>query len=116
MALILFPSELVHGHETTENHCDDHFSIEADLCHISVYHSSSSENHCEHDEHFVDSVEECELCDYITSRKIEIFLNSKSLTLEFITNKTTESCGQLIATTPLIDSKLGRAPPSSYNS
>ena len=114
MAFIIFPMNALHGHETEEAPCDDHFELAVDSCHISIYHNASEIEHCDHKEHLVDSEDECELCDFVLSRKIDFEVQSTDYALAIATK---QSNSNLVcqATLQKYDAQLqGRAPPVTY--
>ncbi|MDJ0646935.1 MAG: hypothetical protein QNJ57_13220 [Flavobacteriaceae bacterium] len=111
MAIVLFPLDSLHSHEKDAQQCHDHFELEIDLCHVSIFHNESKENQCEHEQHFVDSVDECELCKYISLRKLEISLNHTSLDLDTLDFESNLKGYSSLLPCQLSNYILGRAPP-----
>ena len=114
MAFIIFPMNALHGHETEEAPCDDHFELAVDSCHISIYHNASEIEHCDHKEHLVDSEEECELCDFVMSRKIDFVAQADDFTLSIVTKQSISNFAYQAAQQRCNAQLQGRAPPVTY--
>ena len=111
MAVVLIPIDSFHSHEIKHNDCQDNFELEIDQCHVSIYHSESEKNQCEHKEHIVDNPDECEICKYITSRRFEITLDKNSSFIQTSVFQTEFYHTYSFHTTYLIDNSQSRAPP-----
>jgi len=69
LSLTLLPSTPFHSHEEASHLCEINEELEQNTCHVSVYHNEYQENHCEHNHHFSKSVEDCDFCEYVNSRR-----------------------------------------------
>ncbi len=113
MAFIIFPLNVLHGHETEEFPChDDHFDLSVDSCHISIYHNASEIEHCDHKEHLVDRVEDCELCDFVASRTLDINFESTEYLISELATQSNFKLTSNAVKQQLKDNLQGRAPPT----
>lgn len=111
MALVLFPIDYLHGHEKDTHQCHDRFEFKNDLCHISIFHKELKEKHCQHEQHFVDSHEECELCKYLLSKKLDVVINANYFTIDKTNFQTKYKDTYSLLLSCFKDQRLGRAPP-----
>ena len=114
MAFIIFPMNALHAHESKEDPCHDHIDLAVDSCHISIFHDASELEHCDHKEHLVDRVEECDLCDVVTSRKLDFAVQASTYAPSITSEASNNS---FVYDTAIQDFKSilqGRAPPVTY--
>ena len=114
MALIVFPMNSLHAHEKEEAPCHDHFELAVDACHVSIFHNATDLEHCDHKEHMVDSVEDCELCDFVTSRKIDFAVISSTSNLTIAVQQSNSDFVDEAVQQTSKATLQGRAPPVTY--
>ncbi len=114
MAFIIFPMNALHAHEMEETPCHDHFDLAVDSCHVSIYHDASELEHCDHKEHVVDSEEDCDLCDVVTSRKIDFSVPDSNYDLRNSVEQSNHTVVHEAAQQKVKNTLQGRAPPLSY--
>ncbi len=112
LSITLLPINPFHNHEEESHSCEINTELEKNSCHLTVYHSESQENHCEHDHHFSKSSEDCEFCEYINTRRQLFAFNDFQFILIPPFIELEESQELLFINSNRDELILGRAPPS----
>lgn len=83
LALNWVPATFHIGHNHEHHHGADHCE-NVDPCHLTVHHYLSDNSSCEHDAHFIEEVDVCELCQFFQkTSEHQTILNSSVKTIYF---------------------------------
>ncbi len=112
LSTTLLPSStFFHNHEEESHLCEIGEELEKNTCHVTIYHNEYQENHCEHNHHFSKSVEECEFCEYISSRRQLFTFSDDQLVLITSFIEPSESLILSFKSSNCNERIQGRAPP-----
>lgn len=112
LSATLIPFSLLHHHEN-EDHCHEiNIKDESVLCHNKVYHKDIQEQTCDHNTHFSDWHDGCELCQFLITKRNQYTANKSKTPTAFTYSvdyfETNFSYYHRIDTYSI----LGRAPPT----
>ena len=108
----LIPFNLIHEHDDSRICDDEHIDIVINLCHNSEYHWDSEAAKCEHEKHFNEISNDCELCKFINNQRFEFTLDQSTIDIPILLDQFLPQFDNSFTQFNTVRSVLGRAPPA----
>lgn len=113
LSITLLPLIPLHSHEEDTHRCELNEDIENNLCHVTIYHSDYQDYQCDHDRHFSKTSEDCDFCEYLSSRRQLITFEDYQIILNTPCLELAETQEPSVVVSNSDQRHLGRAPPVS---